>query len=173
MFRPFLFFFALILSGMADERKFHQPFAKLNADEVREMRITVMDLHQKSGKSRSITEKGFIQKLLASVTPKDYPQFDEDDLGMSMPGTLLKVEFIGDEDRPLARIDMLGAWNLLYTRVSGMREPVTGSNRLLCEQLMKQFETLDPEAHAAATTRYNEHISGKAPRELHEMLEER
>ena len=90
---------------------------------------------------------------------------------MSMPGTLLKVEFIGKDDRTVASIEMLGPWNLMYTKGPGMRRPETGSNRLLCEQLMKQFEEFDPEAYKEAVARYKDNISGRDPRELHEVLE--
>src|SRR5690349_6133942 len=115
MFRILLLFFAMILSAMAGERKYHQPLATLKAEEVKEMRVTAIDLLSKPGKSKLIADQEFIRKLLALVTPKDYPQLDEDGLGMSMPGILLKVEFIGKEDRALATIQVLGAWNLMYT----------------------------------------------------------
>lgn len=166
-----LLFLVMILSATAGERKYHQPLAKLKAEDVKEMRITAMDLLQEPGKSKVIADQEFIRKLLALVTPKDYPQLREGDLMMSMPGTLLKVEFIGKDDRTVASIEMLGPWNLMYTKGPGMRRPETGSNRLLCEQLMKQFEEFDPEAHKEAVTRYKENISGKDPRELHEVLE--
>ena len=161
-----------LLSAKDPEREFHQPLAKLKAEEVKEMRITAVDEGGKSGKSKAIAEQEFIRKLLGMVTPKDYPQLKEDDLMMSMPGTLLKVEFMDKDGKAVATIEMLGPWNLIYARGPGMKKSVTGSNRLLCEQLMKQFEASDPEAYAKAVERYREHISGKDPRELHQVLEE-
>jgi hypothetical protein len=164
----------LIQAVAAEEMKFRQPLAALKPEDVVLVSVTIVP---KEGQGRwgwmtntPADAQEYVRKLLKHATPKDYP-VTEGPMSFSLPPALLKIEFRNAGGKVIAEITMLGAWNLLETRGPGMRKAVLGSNRLICDHLLRQLFAHNPDAHEEAAERFKENLSGRYAKEYREMLD--